>query len=98
MFYYAYIHYTSFVISSLQLSLYFYINTNSYFAWPLTRQHTSLSTDYVNNYIDFDLLPCKLNVPDEYTFHASNLFVYSVPFLSEILNLDSNINVFLVIL
>ena len=63
--------------------------------YGLTRQHTSLSTDYVNN---FDLLPCKLNVPDEYTFHASNLFVYSVPFLSETLNLDSNINVFLVIL
>ena len=80
MFYYAYIHYTSFVKSSLQLSLYFYINTSSYFAWPLTSQHTSLSTDYVNNYIDFDLLPCKLNVPDEYTFHASNLFVYLVPF------------------
>ena len=63
----------------------------------LTRQHTSLSTDYVNNYIDFDLLPYKLSVPDEYTFHASNLFVYPVPFLSETLNLDFNVNIFLVI-
>ena len=60
----------------------------------LTRQYTSLSTDCVNN---FDLLPCKLNVPDEYTFHASNLFVYPVPFLLETLNLDLNINIFLVI-
>ena len=97
MFHYAYVHYTSFVENYLQLSLYFYIKTSSYFAWPLTPQHTSLSTDYVNNYIDFDLLPCKLSVPDEYTFHASNLFVYLVPLLSDTLNLDSNLNVFLLI-